>query len=534
MLHYHKLPPYPESHVFIFRFTRCKSFKESVVIIHSLVKVVCRNTFLMKVYENVHATTLMDDVQYVDDLKHNSAFKILLVGIDSISKQNLNRTMPKSYEYLEKNFINLKGYNKIAENTYPNLMAILTGQNMTQLDETCPFLTSNKNKRKDFVSTCGLIWKDYKCSGYITGFGEDYCSLSTFNFDKKGFPDPPTDYYYRPYFLAAEQLKSAGNKCNTGFCSGPESSGERVLNIAKDFSITFKDQLSFGLFWMNTFSHDSFNCPSVMDEKVLQFLSDPSFVDSLNDTIFVFFSDHGFRFGAHRRTNSGWLEERLPFIYMRIPNKFQTNFPREYKNFLTNSLRLTTPYDFHNTLQHVLKLYNTSHTSLSSPGCPKCHSLFEEVDEKRTCQDAGITQRWCTCTSYSHLPTTDSYVQSVANFVVQTINGLMRTFPDGGKCVPYFLDSVLSVGTSEVRINAENEKVNYVLVTVKTNTKAMFESTVEVPVEGPERLKIVGSISRVDRYADTSFCVRSSELKKYCYCAGGATAFKICLDLGIC
>lgn len=488
----------------------------------------------MKVYENVHAATLLDDVRYVDDLKNNSAFKILLVGIDSISKQNLKRTMPKSYEYLEGNFINLKGYNKIAENTYPNLMAILTGQDMVQLEETCPFFTSNKNRKKDFLSNCDLIWKDYSRHGYMTAFGEDYCSLSTFNYDKKGFPDAPTDYYYRPYFLAAEQLSSVGKGCNTGFCSGPESSGERVLNIARDFSITFRNQLSFGLFWMNTFSHDNFNCPSAMDEKFFQFLSDPGFVGSLEKTIFVFFSDHGFRFGPRRRTNSGWLEERLPFIYLHIPSEFRRRFQREYKNILTNSVRLTAPYDLYNTLQHVLTLYNSSHHPVSSPGCSKCQSLFEEVDEKRKCSDAGISQRWCTCTSYRNLSAADSFVQDVAEFLVREINSLMLSFPEGGKCVVYSLENVLSAGISEVRFNSENQKVNYVLLIVKTNTKAMFESTIEVPVEVPNKLKLVGSISRVDRYADNSFCVRSAELQKYCYCAGGASTFNICLDLGIC
>ncbi|KAJ8925402.1 hypothetical protein NQ315_009234 [Exocentrus adspersus] len=501
-------------------YTTCEYFREAVEIRHPFIKVECKNWF-QKLYENVHATALSDNVQYNSTgLNNNSdtSFSVLLVAIDSMSKQNLRRTMPNSYKYLEDYFINLRGYIKIADNTYPNLMAILTGQNTDQLWESCPFCITNKrNKLKNPLSSCNLIWKQFSSFGYKTAYAEDACRLSTFNYAKIGFSDAPTDYYYRPYFLAAEKLKSKSSKCHNRFCSGPETTGERLLNTAKDFFVNIRDRPRFGLFWTNSFSHDNHNCPSAMDDKLLEFLSDHSFLRALKDTVFIFFSDHGFRFGDIRRTNTGWFEERLPFIYLRLPLGFQKRFPKEYKNVVLNSHRLTSPYDVYNTLQHILKLSNSSYEPGLSLGCDSCQSLFKEVSYNRTCEEAGISQRWCTCISYRDLPTTNASVRYLGLLVVRKVNKLVQNFTEGNKCMTYSFRSVHSAGISETRKNKDNKPVNYILLMVNAEPAAMFEATLEV-TKDLEDVKVVDDINRLDSYESNSYCVSNSDLKMYCHC----------------
>lgn len=49
-----------------------------------------------------------------------------LAGIDSISRMHMIRSLPKTRDYILKNdFIELKGYNKVGENTFPNIMVSL-------------------------------------------------------------------------------------------------------------------------------------------------------------------------------------------------------------------------------------------------------------------------------------------------------------------------------------------------------------------------------------------------------------------------
>ncbi|RYA67319.1 hypothetical protein DD592_27595, partial [Enterobacter cloacae complex sp. 2DZ2F20B] len=54
---------------------------------------------------------------------------------------------------------------------------------------------------------CPMIWFDFKKLNYITGYAEDEAWINTFNYKKKGFTEPPTDYYFRPYIQGSEKLK---------------------------------------------------------------------------------------------------------------------------------------------------------------------------------------------------------------------------------------------------------------------------------------------------------------------------------------
>ncbi|KAH0810329.1 hypothetical protein GEV33_012462 [Tenebrio molitor] len=448
-------------------FSECVPFESSVNITDLVVMVKCK-TSLGVVYSNVHAAISSRHVPE-SKMKRNwtsetTPFGVLFVGIDSISKMNLVRTMPKTYEFLRgRDFYDLKGYTKIGDNTFPNLMAILTGKTWTQVYEHC-------DPKKNKMNNCDMIWDKFSDLGYITAYAEDESSIGTFNYNRKGFASPPTDFYMRPYVIATEQLPSI-KKFGMHTCSGPESSGERIMNLAKDFAVTFPHHPKFGLFWMNTFSHDNLNLPSSMDAKVEQFLR--GIYDHLNNTIFVFFSDHGFRFGEIRYTHTGWLEERLPYIYIHLPKRFKERHPAEFNNFLTNTKRLSNPFDVHMTLQDVLLSANQTYSVRPSLACPKCHSLFKEIDEARTCKDCAIEQHWCMCSGHSYVNPAKKIVVDSAEFIVSQINALVKADEEGHKCAYYYLKKIVSSGMSESYLNELNHTVNFFLIMLETRPPAM-------------------------------------------------------------
>ncbi|CAH1112091.1 unnamed protein product [Psylliodes chrysocephalus] len=491
------------------KLTDCIPFEESVELTFPYVHVKCFNK-LMNVYTNVHATTLPLPKRTTSS-KKKPKFSVLLLGIDSMSKSNIQRSMPKTFAYAEKHFNTLKGYNKIGENTFPNLMAILTGYNMLQLADIC----NNSVK----LNNCQFIWDKFRESGYITAYSEDECWISTFNYDRPGFLDEPTDFYYHSYFLAAEKLKVTKRHSMT-YCAGPETSGERLLNTARDFAVTFKDVPSFGLFWANSFSHDDVNMPAVMDEATFRLLSDPEFISALKDTILIFFSDHGFRFGNIRYTHSGWLEERLPFLYIKFPDKFKNLYYDKYLNFLVNTERLTVPYDLFNTFQSILEIGNGSYEINFSKGCPECLSLFSKVPEDRTCEDAHIEQHWCTCKGHTYINSNTPIIHLLSQFVVNETNNLVKRLPQGYLCSPYSLNKIRSAGISEPYINHQNKTVHFYLVMVETAPPAILEATVEASINsGKQSFNLLGNISRIDRYDPVTWCVKNGPVKKYCYCA---------------
>lgn len=498
----------------IYSISNCITFHNNVTLAVDTVLVYCKDVNKNKtVYENAHTVIIANEnVQKKLEIYDNSSSKInvLFIGIDSISRLNFIRTMPKTFKYVEENeWLPLVGYNKMDDNTFPNLMAIFTGMNQTRQYSVC------NPKTVGPLDKCPIIMYDFRRNGYITAYGEDEGSISTFNYNKKGFSTPPTDYYFRPYILASEKL-TIERIDDMNYCTGPETSGERILNLAKDFSNKFKDYPHFGFFWMNSFSHNKINSPSRMDEKVKEFLEGLADDGILNNDIVVFLSDHGMRFGKIRLTYTGWLEERLPFIYVWFPPWFQEKFPNEYNNFKRNRHKLTSPYDLHMTLQHIFLLSGLNRSVIPSEACPKCKSLLEEIETERSCEDVGVVDHWCTCAGYKLVNLTSSESSTLGNYVINEINKIVGTNATRSKCAQYSLQKIISTSISE---KLPYRKTNYILIKIETYPKALFETTVMYSGDiVDKKFDITGDISRLDLYAPHSYCMKDSYLKKYCYC----------------
>ncbi|XP_066253244.1 uncharacterized protein [Euwallacea similis] len=501
--------------------SQCKDFQNNTTITQDAIVIRCTDKG-KKVYENVHTSVRINSnvqkkMNFYDNSINNSnnnsnnkPVNVLFIGIDSISRLNFIRALPLTYKYVEdQGWISLKGYNKMDDNTFPNLMAIFTGFNQTTAYKVC------KPKDSGFLDKCPMLWYKYRDLGYITGYAEDAASISTFNYVKKGFIKPPTDYYFRPYVMATEKLDKV-SVSSMAFCTGPETSGERILNLIRDFGDTFKGYPHFGFFWMNTFSHNEISTPTMMDQKIKNFLIDLDKKGVTNNTLIIFLSDHGIRFGDIRTTETGWLEERLPFIYFGFPPWFKKRFPTQYQNFQLNVNRLTTPYDLHMTLQHILTMSGLNHTTTPSDACPKCVSLFEEVPKDRSCEEAAISQHWCTCAGYTKIKLESKAEKKVTQFFLDTISKIIQKYVHLGsdKCSKYTVNDV-SISVSQ---KMSYEKTSFLLVIMKTYPKAIFETTISYVDDIMNSTLKMGDVSRLDYYGTHSYCVTDAYVKKYCYC----------------
>lgn len=119
----------------------------------------------------------------------------MILGLDAVSRLNMLRQLPLMHEALTSPLfsgIEVLGFNKIGENTFPNVMAMLTGLEEEELEGACPW-PSSKHK----LDPCPFIWKDFAKRGYRTLFNEDMGF--TFKYCKTGFVEQPTDYYGIPF-----------------------------------------------------------------------------------------------------------------------------------------------------------------------------------------------------------------------------------------------------------------------------------------------------------------------------------------------
>ncbi|XP_044729234.1 uncharacterized protein LOC123292583 [Chrysoperla carnea] len=457
-------------------------------------------------------------------VNHDEQISVLILGLDSISRLNFRRQMPKTFNYLT-NILDAKemvGYNKIGDDTFTNTIAVLNGLTVDEIEQTC--LNESKERRFD---TCPLIWKIFNESGYITAYGEDTSHTGIFNYLRKGFFNPPTDFDYRVFNQLLEDEIGHTEKLGYKLCVGNDLKITKLFRYIKDFAITFKNQPYFGFFWSVSMSHDYLNYPNLIDDINYQLLKDLYESGALENTALFLISDHGMRYGGIRSTYQGFLEERLPMLYIFTPYWFRSKYPTAWANLITNTRRLTTPFDLHETLLDLknlkflqrekmrLKLYNKiNNTATTSNGL----SLFLPIPKERTCEMAAIPMHFCTCQIYQPLNvTSEIVVRNIANFVVNEINRLLIGYTS---CAKLKLEKIISASINLV--SGSNDDIflkktipGYTVSLITTPGHGKFEASVSWNDGSP---KLTGTISRTNLYRNQSRCISDFHLKLYCYC----------------
>lgn len=368
------------------------------------------------------------------------------------------------------------------------------------------------------------MWKDFQNSGYATAYAEDEAKIGTFNYHKLGFLEQPTTHYFRPFSLVAEKYLKIKYKSSLKFCLGFQNYADFIYQYALDFATAYKNNPSFGLFWTNTFSHNDISDPSSMDERIKYYIVELENRGILNSSAVVFFSDHGIRFGPVRQLLTGYLEERLPFIFIWLPQWFKDKYPDIVQSLKINRNRLTNPYDLNMMLKHILELSGRVEHLPNSLSCPDCQSVFNTMPWNRSCIDAGIEAHWCACSAYTPLSVKNPIIVKAVKFVIESINKELEKkarLPNSTKplCARMYLKSISNARKSETfNPNTTNEYVNYLIVFDVMPSNAKFESTVSSFKHGKTNFEITGSISRLNEYSSQSYCVDKDYLKKYCFC----------------
>ncbi|KAJ1531002.1 hypothetical protein ONE63_005834 [Megalurothrips usitatus] len=502
---------------------------------------------------------LVEDVVDPDTPK----VSILVVGADSVSRSNLLRQMPRTVQVLKEiGAIDMLGYNKVEDNTFPNLVAVLAGLSVPELRKRCWPVASRP------FDDCPLIWKRFEALGYRTAYGEDEPWMGIFNYIKNGFAQQPVHYYMRPY--ARLLLKEVGShlEFNCHLCTGARFQLQALLDYAARFARLAAGPL-FGLFWGVSLTHDQLNTPQLADPLYAGWLRAAREDGVLDKSVVVFLSDHGIRWGDIRETYQGRLEERLPFLMIALPRWLRERYPSAVANLRRNSRRLVTPYDLHATLEDLMDLSRLEQSSVRERSelltrlqsgkqppapaqprrLPRSISMFLVAPETRSCEDAGIEPHWCTCYASTPVPTNNSLARRAAAFVVRRINAMLSGFR---QCARLSLDALLDarrqLGRSELDGSGRGRSApssakrmskvtDYSLLLRTKPGGALFEATVRVrssAVPGVGRrpskrdrvahdrdqLALAGTVSRVNRYGSQSSCVADYHIKLYCLCEG--------------
>ncbi|XP_017786040.1 PREDICTED: uncharacterized protein LOC108569125 isoform X2 [Nicrophorus vespilloides] len=493
----------------------CVPFEVWTDIEHEFIRVKCFHNRSM-IYKDFFSFVPARNASNVGKEKLN----VLIVGIDAVSRLNLHRQMPETVRFMkELKSYEMMGYNKVGDNTFPNLIPALTGMSEDELQRTCWNASTHFDE-------CPFVWKDFKDSGRLTGFGEDSAWMGLFYYTKKGFRRQPTDYFWDHFDMTAEKEIGNMHRLNVDQCVGARLVHKVFLDYISKFAETMRvNRLPyFGFFWGASLTHDFLNKPKLGDRDYVDFLKMLNASGTLDDTVLVLMSDHGIRWGEIRSTYQGRMEERLPFLYLRFPESFAKRNPLAINNLRTNVRRLTTPYDLHETLLDLVdpkKLRDDSiqERNVSNQTTRRAYSLFDKITTNRSCESAGISAHWCTCQTSEKVDVGDQVVQEAANHTVNEINELLVGYAD---CVylelEEVLDATVQINTDVIMQGTQNQ--DYTITFRTRPSAAVFEATVRrifLPTN-EYHFNVTGTVSRINLYGKQSLCITDFHLKLYCYC----------------
>lgn len=403
-------------------------------------------------------------------------------------------------------------------------MAVLSGLNKSLALQRC------KPNIIGGLDECDLIWYKFHKYGYVTAYAEDEVAINTFNYRRKGFRNQPTDYYIRPFLITAEKHLPITKKSELTFCLGEEHSADYVFRYAVDLVERYQNDPFFGLFWANTFSHNYFSDCSSMDQSMLKYLQQFTNIEanSSNNRIVIFFSDHGMRFGPTRSTESGYYEDRLPFMFIWLSPHLRKLYPYFVDALTINRHRLTCPYDLYKTLQHILGLsgrVNDTNDLKPPESCKNCRSLLEPIPSNRSCLDVSIPAHWCTCQHYKNIYKNSKIVQIATNKIIDKLNELLKYATKSAKsnksCAQLTLHRIESAHYADYSTYGYDSNCTrcniYRSVFVIKPTYSKLEGTIIHNLETDE-FNISGEVSRIEIYNANIDCILDATLEKYCSC----------------
>ncbi|XP_012139050.1 uncharacterized protein LOC100878029 isoform X2 [Megachile rotundata] len=499
----------------------CFKFQNSTEISTEFVKVECsrNNEVIYKDY-HVFLPRLSTTEKRCEKAKaanpKRDFLNLLIVGIDSVSRINFHRMMPHTVQALQSlGAVEMLGYTKVADNTYPNLVPVLTGLTEGELHDLCW-----QTKHKTF-DDCPFIWKNFSAAGYRTAFGEDACSITTFNYLKPGFRVPPTDYYLRPFCIASEKDIGNTHKLNANLCVGTRKSFDNLLHYARKTASRFSRDPYFALIWQSSLTHDFFNYPQLGDQSYYNLVVYLSSQQLLNQTALIVMSDHGMRWGDFRETYQGRMEDSLPFVFIVLPAWWREKYQVAWANLRRNARSLTTAFDLHETLMDLLYSENLEESRLKSRfqampkenDLPRGISWFLPIPDYRTCNMAGIASHWCMCHDSIDVALNEGSLMDKAVFLISELNKMLKKFT---QCAVLKLKEIKAAKEWRNKGNG-SELVDYTITLQTEPGNAIFEGTIRHRSSDKSN-KLVGSVSRLNAYGKQSACIDEYNMRLYCYC----------------
>jgi hypothetical protein len=325
--------------------------------------------------------------------------------IDSLSRDNFRRKLPRTRAFLEKYYNNDNAdaqvfqffkYHGVASWTLANMVPMFFGVDFTH--------------RKEPPTHYNKYFKD---AGYVTAQGHGYCgreiiemepgNIEKFNFENFDheintiFCDPNFSVPGHPFAIlngpfSMKRRCLYGKDTHTYIFDYGRSFWEKYPNEPKFFRLAFQD------------AHEGTGeVVQYMDDKITSYFEFLEAKGSLKDTAIVFHSDHGVNmpgFYTFVDAEDFQIEKSLPTFFLILPQELAQKHKKELK---AKENMMVTPYDIHNTFLHLINAPRTAWDKVGG-------SLFETINpKKRDCDTFRVRDPFCLCLGERDNPEPENY-----------------------------------------------------------------------------------------------------------------------------
>lgn len=389
-------------------------------------------------------------------------------------------------------------------------------------------------------------------------YQEDKPEWAIFHYLKDGFRYPPCFHYGRPFWIKYYRTRSGPDKCHLSEPTFKTWLDQIELFVNAMNTKQNRDQPYFSFNFLTEYTHDYLALPDSFDASFAQMLDRLDTKGFLDNTMLIFFSDHGHRLKYYSYgTEIGRAERNLPFLIIKPPKQLEKSGGGDLiKNLDLNRRKLVSFFDVYQTLKHFFYLNKYSTNSVPLDTQRQCNkeffgknskhvrtergiSLFDTVPLNRSCPDALISIRNCACLmaekldEKSFLAETSETFESAGQLVLDKIDALLSRL-GRDRCERFHIERVVSVKRQLTKNNPFTPFKIYKIIVLAQPGAAWFEADLIASNNKNNRrrqahsstLRVHGEIVRLSAYGNQSSCVKDSYLVNYCFCKTSAQLVK--------
>lgn len=362
---------------------------------------------------------------------------------------------------------------------------------------------------------------------------DDWPHIGAFTYRMRGFKDHAPKYYLKQYQLRLwQRFSGAYFRNKDDFCTGAKKRHQVVLDLIEQFLAMYRNQSmpTISLMHYVENSHDSSSRVDWLDAELHGFLERLFSHKLLDNTALFLYSDHGARFSNKKSSPKRYLEERMPFFSLHLPESYRHGNPEKYRNLLDNAQRLTSPFDIYATVRELTCLDASSRGGDGDDDKQRSISLLSPISPERNCEHIGISDHFCTCVKpWRKASINDSQIVQAANTSIKFINFITKDVKQ--LCVRLRLREIITAESLSSSNSAKSDLLRIQFITSPNN--GTYETLLRVGLVGSYKFKSKSfsirsrdDISRIDAYGDQPHCVSNFEnnpaylvdIRKFCFC----------------